>query len=135
MFDMETACPCFPFTSIFRSNGHSKENGLIDHEQDTDMTDEQAAVRIQATYKGFKVRKEMAVVQDQKEEAAAVKIQAVYRGHQTRKDMEDANGVDSNVVDDADDFEGLTDEEAAAIRIQAQFRGHQTRKTLAAQGK
>lgn len=135
MFDMETACPCFPFTAIFRSNGHSKENGLIDHEQDTDMTDEQAAVRIQATYKGFKVRKELADVQDQKEEAAAVKIQAVYRGHQTRKDMGTESGVDSNVVDDADDFEGLTDEEAAAIRIQAQFRGHQTRKSLAAQGK
>ena len=30
------------------------------------MTDEQAAVRIQATYKGFKVRKEMAVVQGEK---------------------------------------------------------------------
>jgi len=63
-----------------------------------------AATKIQAGFRGHKVRKEAAEQED-----AATKIQANFKGHQVRKEREQ--------------------ESQAATKIQAQFRGHQVRKT------
>ncbi|XP_063689648.1 uncharacterized protein LOC134822473 isoform X3 [Bolinopsis microptera] len=94
------------------------------------MTDEEAAVRIQSQYKGFKVRKE---IQEKKESKAATRIQANFRGHKTRKQLAGPEGEEEEAFpnDGTDDCPGYSEEEAAAIKIQANFRGHKTRKQLA----
>lgn len=95
---------------------------------DIEMSDEEAAVRIQSTYKGFKVRKE--IEERKKESAAATRIQAQYRGHRTRVELSD-KPEDEYPGKSNDEFPGYTEEEAAAIKIQSNFRGHKTRKELA----
>ncbi|KAL5270836.1 hypothetical protein ACHWQZ_G001490 [Mnemiopsis leidyi] len=111
---------CCYYGSLVRT--HSQKN----------MTDEEAAVRIQSSYKGFKVRKE---IQEQKETKAATRIQANFRGHKTRKELAGQGGTDEvdevYPNDENDDCPGYSEEEAAAIKIQANFRGHKTRKELA----
>ncbi|XP_063689652.1 abnormal spindle-like microcephaly-associated protein homolog isoform X7 [Bolinopsis microptera] len=99
-------------------------------ETQKNMTDEEAAVRIQSQYKGFKVRKE---IQEKKESKAATRIQANFRGHKTRKQLAGPEGEEEEAFpnDGTDDCPGYSEEEAAAIKIQANFRGHKTRKQLA----
>ncbi|KAL5270834.1 hypothetical protein ACHWQZ_G001490 [Mnemiopsis leidyi] len=132
IFDDSSVCPCFPsliayFKSPKKTSTGQGENGVI-----TNMTDEEAAVRIQSSYKGFKVRKE---IQEQKETKAATRIQANFRGHKTRKELAGQGGTDEvdevYPNDENDDCPGYSEEEAAAIKIQANFRGHKTRKELA----
>merc|ERR1711962_356962 len=79
---------------------------------------------------------------DPKTEEAAVKIQAAFRGHQVRQEMTNgeteevaaeettATKNDAEEVIDIDLNDPQTEE--AAVKIQAAFRGHQTRTEMAA---
>ncbi|XP_052060993.1 abnormal spindle-like microcephaly-associated protein homolog isoform X2 [Mytilus californianus] len=128
-----------------------------EEEVDIDLTDpdvEQAAIKIQAGFKGFKARKEVQTKEKQPEskeeevdidlndpevEKAATKIQAGFRGHKTRKEMQSKTDVQSETkVDQTKQSEteeidiDLNDPEVekAATKIQAGFRGHKTRKEM-----
>lgn len=85
------------------------------------------------------------MVLDEEMEQAALKIQSTFRGHKTRKDIKqnDAEGEASvsdepqeqkNPVQEVDDEIAnmvLDDEmEQAALKIQSTFRGHKTRKDM-----
>eukprot|EP00164_Ancoracysta_twista_P004865 GFYU01006609.1.p1 GENE.GFYU01006609.1~~GFYU01006609.1.p1 ORF type:complete len:120 (-),score=46.28 GFYU01006609.1:356-715(-) len=63
------------------------------------------------------------------DEMAATKIQAQFRGNQTRKEMEEKKGAKGEKGSEpaaAEKKEGLSEEEAAT-KIQAQVRGNQVR--------
>ncbi len=130
-------------------------------EVDIDLNDpstENAALKIQAVFRGHKGRQE--TKQKKEEEAAATKIQAGFRGHQARKSVKEMKSSESNLNeegsthDDAgddggeyvesvtknEDFEtpGAGEEmsfddvkyEEAATKIQAGFRGHKVREEI-----
>lgn len=95
------------------------------------MSQNEAAVAIQAGYKGYKTRKEYSTKKSQREKnlveneadqfknenAAASKIQANFRGYKVRKDF-------------ANEKKNKEEKEAhqAATKIQANFRGYRSRK-------
>ena len=131
-----------------------KESIHAEKEIDSDDPDvERAATKIQAGFRGHKVRKEMkSNKQNTKDcipeedhpdfaeyDLAARKIQAGYRGHKTRKVLKDMStelgntlsekegwNEDYNIDEDIDDAEA----EQAATKIQAGFRGHKARKEI-----
>lgn len=84
------------------------------------------------------------MVLDDEMEQAALKIQSTFRGHKTRKDMKNDAECEAQTseeskeqkdpVDDVDDEIAnmvLDDEmEQAALKIQSTFRGHKTRKDM-----
>lgn len=49
-----------------------------------------AAVKIQASYKGYMTRRDI-----EKQKQSATKIQAAYRGYRTRKDTGDSEALDN----------------------------------------
>ncbi|XP_065225722.1 neuromodulin-like isoform X2 [Planococcus citri] len=65
-------------------------------------------------------------VSDEAETAAAIKIQAAYRGHKVRMDLRKPDDNTTNLLPESEaELEELTN---AATKIQASFRGHLTRK-------
>ncbi|XP_065056741.1 uncharacterized protein LOC135684955 isoform X1 [Rhopilema esculentum] len=120
-------------------------------EVDIDLDDPStadAALKIQAVFRGHKSRQ--VEKQKQKEDEAAVKIQAGFRGHQVRKSMKDLQSGEEGeekqaTVEDSKEFvEKVTENETAeetkdfedpkygeaATKIQAGFRGFKTREEL-----
>jgi myosin heavy subunit len=121
---------------------------------DIDLDDpdvEKAATKIQAGFRGHKVRKEIKAanvceretnekycMDDADAEKAATKIQAGFRGYKTRKDLK--NQLEQNHVDPCDGKEDELDNididlddpevEKAATKIQASFRGMKTRQNI-----
>lgn len=112
-----------------------------------------AAVKIQAVFRGHQSRRE--IKQNAKENEAATKIQAGFRGHQTRKGLnelkaeestgatEEENKGDERIGHDEekqeygvdninaeDDKYGDEKYGEAATKIQAGFRGYKTREEL-----
>ena len=120
-------------------------------EVDIDLDDPStadAALKIQAVFRGHKSRQ--GIKQKHKEDEAAVKIQAGFRGHQVRKSMKDVQSGEEGeekqaTVEDSNEFvEKVTENETAeetkdfedpkygeaATKIQAGFRGFKTREEL-----
>jgi len=105
--------------------------GAVDEETAIDaMEEEMAAIKMQAHFRGFQARKNMAgttgaatasmvVIESHtdtaEEEAAATKMQAHFKGHMARKSTKKMKA----------------EEDAAATKLQSSFRGHQTRKDMA----
>jgi len=87
--------------------------------------DEQAAIKVQAAFRGHSTRTEIA-----KQKDSAVKLQAAFRGHSTRNEI--AKQHDSAVKLQAA-FRGhatrtdIETQQKSAIMIQSQFRGHRAR--------
>jgi len=116
---------------------------------DSNQAEHSAATKIQAVFRGHKVRKDMKTDRQEdemsKEELeaefraddeelchAATKIQASFRGHMARKEKEPNGKPDEKKEKDLEeelDID-LNDPELskAAVKIQASFRGHLTRK-------
>ncbi|ELU08993.1 hypothetical protein CAPTEDRAFT_214443 [Capitella teleta] len=123
-----------------------------------------AAAKIQAGYRGYVSRQEVAKEKKVKEESeAATKIQANYRGYRSRKTTRDqkkeaeespeeqtgeAEGSKEPVIKEVEEenpnvkeddevgaSQSKTDYNQAAIKIQANYRGHLERKKIAKQRK
>ncbi len=138
--------------------GSDMEKLQQEEEIDIDLNDPStadAALKIQAVFRGHKGRKE--TKQKKEEEEAATKIQAGFRGHQARKSVKEmqSNSVGSvangSVVGEVEKEEGeyvksvIVNEgvdqgsemtfddpkyEQAATKIQAGFRGYKTREEM-----
>jgi 3-methyladenine DNA glycosylase Tag len=152
--------------SVAQTEDEDIANMVLDEEM------EDAALKIQAAFRGHQVRKTVEetsdslklestekpesvaqtededianMVLDEEMEDAALKIQAAFRGHQVRKTVEETSDSlklestekpeESESVaqtEDEDIANMVLDEEMedAALKIQAAFRGHQVRKTV-----
>ena len=125
--------------------GENLEKLQQGEEVDIDLRDPEvqaAATKIQASFRGHKVREE--VKHKKEEEAAALKIQSSFRGHQARekvqelretKSKESLEGTPTTEPEKPPEDEvdiDLTDPEvgAAALKIQASFRGHKARSEV-----
>ncbi|XP_039269888.2 uncharacterized protein LOC120344658 [Styela clava] len=106
-----------------------------------EIEQEKAATKIQAGYKGYRIRKNLNRDRQvkQKEDLAATKIQAHYRGYSTRKSLNTGCGERPPIQDISEEKSEKLDNETqqysdqhekAAVRIQAKYRGYQTRKSL-----
>ena len=100
-----------------------------------------AATKIQAGFKGYKVRKERRdklqvsenlSKREKERNEAAVKIQSGFRGYMTRKyTHKKKQNIDINANDNWKDEESLRKRNEAAVTIQSSFRGYQERKNIA----
>ncbi|KAL3316289.1 Myosin-IIIa [Cichlidogyrus casuarinus] len=94
---------------------------------------ENAAIKIQASYRGFRVRREK-----KRQEQAAKKIQAGFRGYNTRKKLAEIQNTQKTKGQQEEGQETepmLQLENSAAKVIQAHYRGYRTRKSLLKQMK
>merc|ERR1712013_517266 len=107
-----------------------------------------ATVKIQSAYKGFKTRqqikKEKEIMPDLKStevQDATLKIQSAYRGFKTRKEMKESDVTfkrrqisDSSETESEgeEDLPDLDDSEVidATIKIQSAFKGFKTRQMI-----
>ena len=119
----------------------------------------QATTKIQASFRGHKARKDLALQHEkqaiqEREEAimedfvnnaddetiqATTKIQASFRGHKARKDLalqHEKQAIQEREEAMMDDMVNNADDEMvqATTKIQASFRGHKARKELAEGG-
>lgn len=102
----------------------------LDPQEGYKLSEDEAAMRIQAIHRGKVVRQTR-----QKEEDAAVRIQAIHRGKTARQAMQkEASGTPeaaaTSSAQEASDQAHAAAEEAAAVRIQALHRGKTTRQAL-----
>ncbi|XP_035703689.1 uncharacterized protein LOC110843654 isoform X2 [Folsomia candida] len=130
-------------------NGKSAANGGVNGIDLQDPELEEAATRIQATYRGYTTRKTIKMSNQEEEEVgnAAALIQASFRGHQNRRQQEKADKakakadaeltqqmekLKTKAAEEEEELPDLSDPELnkAATKIQAQFKGHMVRKTL-----
>lgn len=94
-----------------------------------DLADEslkQAAVKIQATYRGFRTRKSI-----QMSATAATKIQAHFRGYKVRKNLKRSsslNDLRNSASSSCSNLSGQQDLEKHVTKIQAGVRGYLVRK-------
>ncbi|CAH1389188.1 unnamed protein product, partial [Nezara viridula] len=113
---------------------------LFDNEGEDQAEVEEAVTKIQAVFRGHRVRKQMASGEPTKQQLeaefsaddkemvhAATKIQATFRGHMSRKKDDEVpkpeDGEEELDIDLSD-----PDLNKAATKIQASFRGHRVRK-------
>ena len=90
------------------------------------MDESEAATKIQASYRGFRARKDIRAANQ-----AASKIQAGFRGYKVRKQLRDS---DSEVKMNGPQEVSSNDvEQQSAIKIQAGVRGYLERKKLQAE--
>ncbi|PSN49250.1 hypothetical protein C0J52_08423 [Blattella germanica] len=96
------------------------------------VTAAEAATKIQASYRGFKARKEIKAANE-----AASKIQAGFRGYQVRKELKDKSEQDTLPSMSSNEGEMSTNdiavsdlEQQSAVKIQAGVRGYLERKKL-----
>lgn len=150
--------------------GDNEEDDVANMVLDEEI--EQAALKIQSTFRGHKTRKEIKdkepepseteeleeeqpaeeqnddddvanMVLDEEMEQAALKIQSTFRGHKTRKEVKEKQEINepneqeseetAEQPNDDDDVANMVlDEEMeqAALKIQSTFRGHKTRKEV-----
>ncbi|XP_064618209.1 uncharacterized protein LOC135482251 isoform X4 [Liolophura sinensis] len=152
-----------------KPEGEIKQDESKEEEIDIDLNDpdvSQAATKIQASFRGHKVRQEIKQQQVEKKSEgeiktesdnkeaeididlndpevaqAATKIQASFRGHKVRQEIKQKQVVGENsegeVKTEGDDKEeeidiDLNDPEVeeAATKIQASFRGHKARQEI-----
>lgn len=98
-------------------------NAVHPSSPNSSLSEDDAAVKIQAVYKGYRVRKQLKTRRNKNsqngssknengtiEERSAAKIQAGWKGFKIRKELKNAR--------------------EAATKIQASFRGFRTRKEL-----
>ncbi|XP_044260705.1 neuromodulin isoform X2 [Tribolium madens] len=148
LFVAEDTKPESAKTVTLSNGGVLVSNSLT---QDSDLED--AAVKIQAAFRGHQTRKNMKQPGKHEEteptqqelEAefrsddhelchAATKIQASFRGHMIRKQMEkkedetDPSQPKKNEEEELDIDLSDPDLNKAAVKIQASFRGHMVRK-------
>lgn len=86
----------------------------------------QAAVKIQATYRGFKTRKSIQI-----SASAATKIQAHFRGYKVRKSIKHSsslNDLRNSAGSSCSNISSQQDLEKSATKIQAGIRGYLVRK-------
>lgn len=88
-------------------------------DEDGDGQEAEAATKIQATFRGYKARRELS-----QEDHAAAKIQAGFRGYRVRKEMKTGPGVSES----AGALSAGSVESAAATKIQAGVRGFLVRR-------
>merc|ERR1712079_940080 len=123
----------FDTGTIKRRTKRTTEEDELPDLNDKDIAD--AAVKIQAAYKGFKIRKRMDIKKSTKNDDlpdlndsdladAAVKIQSVYKGFKIRQTIK------KKQLDD--DLPDLNDGEVvdAAMKIQAGWKGFKTGKQM-----
>ena len=97
------------------------------------MDESAAATKIQASYRGFRARKDIKAANQ-----AASKIQAGFRGYKVRKQLRDGcsesnmNGPQESSAG-AEDMSSNELEQQSAIKIQAGVRGYLERKKLQAE--
>nr|CAB3266502.1 sperm surface protein Sp17 [Phallusia mammillata] len=97
-----------------RYRSHKQNQQSKEKTQTTERKTETAAIKIQANFRGYAVRKKAV---QKKKEMSATKIQATYRGHIIRQSLRKQDDAALKI-------------EKSAIKIQSTYRGYKVRKGL-----
>ena len=124
----------FDTGTIKRRTKRTTEEDELPDLNDKEIAD--AAIKIQAVYKGFKIRQkiekkkqlddDLPDLNDKDIADAAVKIQAVYKGFKIRKRMDIKKSKKNDDLPDLNDSD-LAD---AAVKIQSVYKGFKIRQTI-----